>query len=125
MGGCTKNVPGPQGDPGTPGKTGNARQSHMNSFNLPSSEWTADLTVWRSLIYAPGVSKNVIEKGEVKVYIQEGATWWSLPYAVGDLFILYSLENGIINLTYTDIHGGTPERPLGANYRVVIIEPVE
>lgn len=121
---CTKNVAGPQGDPGAPGKKGNVIQSHINSFTQPASAWSFTGNWWTSVIYAPQVTNNLMSKGEVKVYMQIGDKWWDLPYAVGDVFMEVSIEPGIIHLKYSKIHDGPPEKPGPINFRLVFLEPV-
>lgn len=121
---CTKNVAGPKGDPGEPGKKGNVRQSHISSFTQDSSAWSFTGNWWTTTIYASGVTNNLMSKGEVKVYMQIGDKWWNLPYAVGDIFMEVSIEPGLVHLKYSKIHGGPPAKPGPINFRIVFLEPV-
>ncbi|MCC6372150.1 MAG: hypothetical protein IT236_14190 [Bacteroidia bacterium] len=119
---CTKQVPGPKGDPGTPGGTGNAKQFSSTVFSVAAKDWSAVGRNWQALAYVAEITDNVVAKGEVKVYILVDGYWWPLPYAVSDIFTQYSFEKGIIKLnTYKD--HGTPPAPATASFKVVIYYP--
>jgi hypothetical protein len=120
---CTKQVAGPKGDPGTPAKNGNAKQTTSVIFNQASSAWLANGDDWESYIFLSEITDNVLTKGEVRVYIESNATWWPLPYGVLDTFIQMTIEKGRVKLNCSRIHGG-PAKPASSNYRVVIMEPV-
>jgi hypothetical protein len=80
---CSKNVAGPKGDPGTPGKNGNTDQATTAVVELSSDAWsvlptnTADQ--WQATIFVEAISKEVLSNGEVQVYILKDNFWWALP----------------------------------------------
>jgi hypothetical protein len=120
---CTKQVPGPQGDPGDPGKMGNAKQS-SRVISLYAAGWDFNGGYYTNDINLPEITDAVISKGDVKVYIRVGNAWWSLPYAVGDIITQMSIEKGILHLKYYKIHGGPPPAPGALNFRIVTVVPV-
>jgi len=124
---CTKNVAGPQGDPGTPGKPGNLKQSHINPIKITSSYWSMKATTtynyWEAVIVVSEITQDVIEKGEVKLYMENNSQWSALPFSDHYIFTQYSIEKGLIRLNCSHIHGGTPTKPLDTNYRIVIFSP--
>lgn len=122
---CTKNVAGPKGDPGTPGKSGNVIQTHTKAFVQPPSAWTKLEFDWESVIYVAEMTKSVLEKGEVKVYVQIGTDWYDLPYAEGLFVTQCRFEQGMIYLKYYNTHTAIPERPTARTYRVVVFSPVQ
>ncbi len=122
---CTKQVAGPKGENGTPGKSGNLKQTHIGPFAQASSLWTFDGSVWTSEILASDITADVVSRGEVRVYMQENGIWWSLPHSVGDLFTQMSIAKGQVHLTRSKIHAGPPLKPTNTNFRVVIFAPVQ
>lgn len=120
---CKKQVPGPQGDPGTPGLKGNLTQKSTNAINVLSSTWTLSNKEWESWLVLLDLSEDVVKRGEVKVYKKVGSDWMPLPYGKGYLFTQYSFEAGIVRLKHSHIHGGVPDRPADEVYRVVIFSP--
>ena len=122
---CTKNVAGPKGDPGTPRKSGNVFQTHTKAFVQPPSAWTKLEFDWESVIYVAEITKSVLEKGEVKVYVQIGTDWYDLPYVEGLFVTRCRFETGMIYLNYYNTHTAIPQRPEARNYRVVVFSPVQ
>lgn len=122
--GCTKNVPGPQGDPGEPGKNGNAKQTQVNSVSISSNTWLSEDGGWTAWIFTQDLSNEVIKSGDVEVYMQIDNVWWALPYAVGDVFTEFRIEQGRIVLRCFKIHDGPPAQPATRNFRVSILEPL-
>ena len=122
--GCTKNVAGPKGDAGTPGKPGNLKQSAVN-LQINSSSWSLNVNTWEATVYLSGITKDVVEKGEVKLYISADSQWCGMPYGKGYIFTQYSIEREFIHLNCTHIHGGIPSRPATADYRAVIFYPAQ
>lgn len=120
---CEKQVPGPQGDPGTAGLSGNLIQKSTNAINVLGSTWTLSDKEWESWLVLTDLSEDVVKKGEVKVYKKVGSDWMPLPYGKGYLFTQYSFEAGIVRLKLSHIHGGVPDRPADEVYRVVIFSP--
>ena len=121
---CTKKeIKGPQGDPGTPGAGGNATISSSAVFLITSSLWKVDSasSSLKVSINSALLTKDVVDKGAVKVYLQMGTAWAELPYDSGDLFMQYGFQEGILSLNYINIEGGFPSAPANANYRMVIL----
>jgi hypothetical protein len=120
---CTKQVAGPKGEKGTPGKKGNLTQS-QRSVTVADSSWAFNGGWWKTTVYVPEITSTVIAKGEVKAYMKIGTEWWSLPYAVGDKFMQLTIESGMLHLDYTEIHGGPPPAPGERSFRIVTFAPV-
>jgi hypothetical protein len=118
-----KEIKGPQGDPGTPGGGGNANISSTSTFVVNSSDWKADVPTESYRVSLPfaALTKDVVDKGTVKVYVQKSGLWLELPYDTGDLFMQYGFQEGILTLYYINIEGGFPAVPTTATYRMVII----
>src|SRR5687768_13481268 len=87
---CVKKVAGPKGETGAAGKTGNATQTHISSFNLQSSQWTLNGANWEAYIYDPRINTDILSSGDVEVYLQIGSSWHSLPRATGDIVTQYA-----------------------------------
>ncbi len=124
MAACAKKeIKGPQGDPGTPGGGGNASISLSTVFQITSLQWKADTpsVSLKVSVNSTLLTKNVVERGAVKVYIQMGSSWAELPYDSGDLFMQYAFQEGSLTLNYINIEGGFPAAPATANYRMVIL----
>ena len=121
--GCTKNVAGPQGDPGTPGLKGNLVQKSVGPLTVSSASWTFDGSNWNVTIFVGEINEEVISKGQVKGYLQVGNEWRSLPYALGDLFTQMSVANTQVRLKRSKIHGGPPARPETTIFRFVVFSP--
>ncbi len=120
---CKKDVAGPKGDPGTNGGTGNLKKSER-TFTVQASSWVNTLGFYSTNVYFPEITNDVITKGEVKVYMQIGTQWWSLPYAVGDIMMHQSIELDYLHLNYSRIHGVPPSSPGQVTFRVVVFAPV-
>jgi hypothetical protein len=119
--GCKKKeIPGPQGDPGAPGIGGNSNMSSQ-SFVIAASQWTTDIdsSLWKASVNSTLITKDIVDKGSVKIFIQVNNTWWELPYTNSDLFMQFGFTEGVAHLLYSDIHGGKTDRPATANYRLV------
>ncbi len=120
---CKKDVAGPKGDAGTPGKKGNLKQSER-SFTVQASSWINNSGFWTANVYFPEITTDVLSKGEVKVYMKIGTQWWSLPYAVGDIMMHQTFEFEYLHLEYSKIHGIPPSSPGQVTFRVMILQPV-
>jgi hypothetical protein len=70
------------------------------------------------------ITKDIIEKGAVKVYTDRGGIWAELPLTVGDLFTQFGFDEGHLYLNYINIEGGMPPVPPTADYRVVILSEI-
>src|SRR4051812_9281779 len=84
--GCTKYVAGPKGEPGTAGSNGTLIQTVQGPFTIRASGWTWNNYAWVADVSAPAVTENVMNGGEVKVYMKDNGEWRSLPHAVGNVF---------------------------------------
>ncbi|MBL7931857.1 MAG: hypothetical protein JNL60_08145 [Bacteroidia bacterium] len=121
---CKKYVAGPQGDPGEPGKKGNAKQSNRNYDMIPSF-WTFNGSFYTANINVPEITDNVITNGEVTVFMKVNDQWWKLPYAVGDIYMQLSIEKGFVKLKYSKIHDGPPEAPGMLSFRIITMAVVK
>lgn len=122
---CKKNVAGPQGDAGTPGKPGNLKVSSTNTFELQASSWTyfPNYNHWKLNLFFAEINTDVLEKGEVKLYMKVNSQWQVLPYGKDYIFTQYGISNNTIEIVVSHIHGGVPERPLDGEYRLVVFFP--
>lgn len=123
--GCKKQeIQGPKGDPGTPGGGGNSNISSTTFYSVSNGAWKWD-SISHSLkitLDAPAITKDVIDKGAVKVYVQkQAATWSELPYVNGDLFTQFGFDQGHLYLYYINIEGGSAPPPPSEDYRMVIL----
>lgn len=123
--GCTKQVPGPEGDAGTPGKPGNMKKTDFNPIKISPASWVLKEQEWESVIYISGITKQVIDKGEVQAYIKQHDRWQALPYGEGFIFTQYSIVENRIRLHHAHVHGGVPDRPEETTLRLVILEPAQ
>src|SRR6476661_2150848 len=121
---CTKNVPGPKGESGTPGKTGNLKQTLIGPYTRDSTSWTFDGYTWKNDIFVDEITTDVINKGEVRVYIKVGDEWMTLPYAKGTVFTQMTIEEKHLQLNRKKIHDGPPSRPENLSIRIIILSPV-
>ena len=121
---CKKEeIPGPKGEPGTPGGGGNAGINTSGVITIASSQWqaNADSSAWVLSIPTTLITQNVVDKGAVKVYILKSAAWWELPLTQGDLFTQFGFEVGKVNLEFVDVHGELPDKPTTSEYRIVVL----
>jgi hypothetical protein len=122
---CTKQVAGPKGDPGTPGKAGNLKKELATVITLNASSWALEEQTWKASVFVSAITRDVIERGEVKLYVEKDGKWWALPYGQGYVFTQYSIEENFIRLECTDIHEGLPEQPQTARFRLVVFIPAQ
>ena len=121
---CKKEeIPGPKGEPGTPGGGGNASISKSDIFTITSTQWKAnsDSSAWVVSITSTLITQSAVDNGAVKVFSLRNSAWWELPLTQGDLFTQFGFVVGAVNLEYVDIHGGLPEKPLTSQYRIVVL----
>ena len=124
---CKKEeIPGPKGEPGTPGGGGNSNITSSSNFIVNTSQWQVDSVaeMLKVTITAPELTKDVVEKGGVKVYRQNGSGWSELPFVQGDLFTQFGFSEGVLTLSYINIEGGIASAPPSATYRMVIVKGV-
>ena len=117
-----KEIQGPKGDPGTPGKGGNTTITNSNVFVINANQWTTtiDSSLWQVSYPTDLITKEVVTKGSVKVYIQTTSGWFDLPYVDTDLFTQFGFSEGVLKLTYTNIERARSLGPPTAYYRLVV-----
>jgi hypothetical protein len=116
-----KEIPGPQGAPGVNGTGGNASTSSSDLFVINSADWKLNGSVLEYIYSSPLITAKVVNEGGLKVFMQLSNVWWELPNSTGDLLMQCGFSEGKVRLTFTDIHGGVPEAPETANYRLVTL----
>ena len=125
FGACAKKeIQGPKGDPGTPGNGGNTNISSSDVFVIGSTQWqpsSADSSLWQVTYNSALITKDVVAKGSVKLYLQIGTAWFELPYINADLYTQFGYSEGQLKLVYSDIHGEKISAPALANYRLVVL----
>lgn len=122
---CKKQeIKGPQGDPGQNGTGGNSSMNTSSVFTIDSTAWqlNTDLRYWEVISSQPLITKEIVEKGAVKVYFQVNNYWWQLPYSISDQVTQYSFKEGILRFTVMDVEGAIPHRPASTAYRLVVIQ---
>ena len=116
-----KEIPGPQGAPGTNGTGGNASTSSSDLFVINSADWKVNGSVLEYIYSSPLITAKVVNEGGLKVFMQLSNVWWELPNSTGDLLMQCGFSEGKVRLTFADIHGGVPAAPETANYRLVTL----
>ncbi|MBL7931856.1 MAG: hypothetical protein JNL60_08140 [Bacteroidia bacterium] len=122
---CKKEeIQGPKGEPGSPGGGGNSNMTASETFTVASSDWLTDSASFgrKATINFAGITKEVVEKGSLKMYMKIGTAWAELPYTQGDFVTQYGFDEGHIYLEFINIEQiGMPSPPVTTSYRVVII----
>ncbi len=122
VGGCKKKeIPGPQGPPGVNGTGGNANTANSDVFVINTSDWKVNGNVYEVIYSSSLLTSTVVNAGSVSVFTQLSGVWWELPTAHGDLLMQCGFSEGKVKITYADIHGGLPDPPPTANYRIVTV----
>jgi hypothetical protein len=117
-----KEIPGPQGEPGKNGTGGNSNTTSSAVFPITNSQWVSDGGNWTATYSSTLITKDVVDKGSLKLYVDIGGSWWELPYAEGDLLTQCGFSEGKVRLVHGDIHGGLPfSAPPTRNYRLVTV----
>jgi hypothetical protein len=116
-----KEIPGPQGPPGTNGTGGNASTSASDIFVINTADWKVNGNVYEYTYASSLLTAKVVNEGSVKVFTEVKGVWWELPNADGDLLSQCGFSEGKLRITYADIHGGLPDPPTTANYRLVTL----
>jgi hypothetical protein len=122
--GCKKQeIPGPQGEPGTPGGGGNSSITSSSVVIVENAQWKWDAVSNSQTVTvdAPLITKDVIDKGAVKVYVQKASSWSELPFVNGDLFTQFAFDEGHVHLSYLNIEGGSAPVPATQNFRIVVL----
>ncbi len=117
-----KEIPGPAGDQGLAGIDG---KSYINSISFPvqSSQWVVDSVAkhWAVTLESYLITKEVYDKGSVKVFVRIDSLWQELPFLDDDTFTQFGFEPGRVKLVVTDMHSTVPLRPATSQYRIVTI----
>lgn len=116
-----KEIPGPQGPNGVNGTGGNANTASGALFVVNSADWKINGSVLEFIHLSPLLTAKVVNEGSVKVFMEHSNAWWELPNATGDLLMQAGFSEGKLRLTFADIHGGVPESPETANFRLVTL----
>src|SRR4051812_24569583 len=89
---CTKQVPGPKGDPGLPGGNGNTDQAETTNFLLASAAWSASIKdsslSWEAVVFVPAVTKLALDEGKIRTFVSDHDLWWPLPYSEKEKIVL-------------------------------------
>jgi hypothetical protein len=124
---CTKTEAGPKGDKGDPGPTGatGSAASTVVNITVPSGSWVIDTSglksKWLYTIYTTEITKDIYDKGSVKVLMQKNAQWYELPYFEGDVVMQYGFLEKLVMLENSNIHASLPQRPVTMSFRIVIV----
>ncbi len=120
---CKKEtVPGPQGETGDAGKNASVITTTMH---VAAGAWSmdSDSIIWSTVVFSPLVTKDVIDKGVVKLSVMRGTTWWDLPLTEDrDILTQFGIEQGQLQFEVVKLHGRAP-RPADQEFRMVIIPP--
>jgi hypothetical protein len=123
LAGCEKKeVAGPQGEPGTAGR--NASVTTTTLF-VPSGSWSvsSDSLVWSAVVFSPLITREIADKGIVKLSVLRGNTWWELPLTEDrELLTQFGIEQGQIQLEVVELHGAAP-KPADQQFKMIIIPP--
>lgn len=120
---CKKEtVVGPKGETGPAGANGNANVKAEGPIVIEQSAWitNSDSLAWSAIIFSEKITQEIVDKGSVEVYFKKDNVWWSLPYTEGDATTAVGVALGKVYLVKSESHGGLPEKPLKADYRMVI-----
>jgi hypothetical protein len=122
LAGCTKHVPGSQGDQGAAGNKGNLK---LHTITKQVGSWTSKTKGWESFVSVNEISSKVINSGEIEVFMLREGKWLKLPYAMkGNLFMHVTFERDLLHIKYDVIHDETPAKPGNITLRLVFLEPV-
>lgn len=119
---CKKQVAGPKGETGMAGQNGNANQNNIDSFLLLSQDWVTNSVKkdWNANVFNSLITENIVQSGNVDIYVNVNSEWFRLPYTKDDFHLQYKLSNGLIILNYFKSHGvADPPDPM--RFRMVIV----
>lgn len=118
-----KEIQGPKGEQGDPGIGGNINLLNSEIVLVSATQWTsvASPNSWITNFKSALITKKIVESGSVSVFFEENNAWKKLPYTVSDNNLQFAFSEGVIHLTYSNFHNLLPEKPLSANYRLVIL----
>ena len=117
-----KEIPGPQGEPGVPGANGKTNIVSTDLIPILASDWKVDSVAksYSTTLTFPSITKEIVDRGSVKVFFQAEGAWSELPTLSGDTFVQFSFALGKVNIWINDMHGTMPEAPVNTSYRIVI-----
>jgi len=122
--GCTKE--GKQGEPGAAGKNGtngtngNANVVGTQTVAANSGNWNAVGGAYFIELSVNGLSQEILDKGAVLCYEQNGSIWNALPYSYGNLTRTYTFELNKVTIFYQN-QSGTTANPGNKTFRLVLI----
>ncbi|MBL7933245.1 MAG: hypothetical protein JNL60_15170 [Bacteroidia bacterium] len=103
---CKKGDTGPAGAAGTNGKDGNANVKSQTSTNLT---WTfnSSTLAYETNIAVPAITQDIVDKGAVLVYLQEGNSSSQLPTSsmydsATIVFFNFEYSVGNVKVTFTN-----------------------
>lgn len=118
-----KEIQGPKGDPGDPGAGGNASISSSTITMVSTNLWTLSSSplMWRANVQTALITKAVVEKGSVSVYVQTSSGWRELPFLDKGVVTQFTFSEGLIQLQRFEVHSTLIDQPLAENYRFVTV----
>lgn len=120
---CKKGDTGPAGDKGATGSTGNA---NVVSSSLTASAWSYVSPSWEMTFTYPAITQNILDRGAVLVYVQQGLNYYQLPYTTY-LSSTYSRTYNFVHyiggmkVSLTDSDLTQPNNPGSLTFKVVVI----
>lgn len=118
---CTKQVAGPKGEIGTPGKSGDLVTT-QTIIRKDSTEWKVNSGAWELNVFISELTNETIFNScEVKVYRKIDSSWWALPSMIDDYIMKYGIANGYVKLNGYEFHGAPGHRPPIADFKVVLL----
>lgn len=122
--GCTKE--GKQGEPGAAGKNGtngtdgNANVIGTQTVAVNSGNWNANAGSYFIELAVNGLTQEILDKGAVLCYEQNGSIWNAMPYSYGNLTRTYTFELNKVTIFYQN-QSGTTANPGNRTYRLVLV----
>ena len=120
---CKKEVvQGPAGETGAAGKNATVTTT---TFTVSSAAWgmDPDSLIWSTVVFTPLITKEIVEKGIVKMSVLRGSSWWELPLTENrDILTQFGFEQGQVQFEVVELHGRAP-RPADQKFKMDIIPP--
>lgn len=121
---------GPAGAPGTPGATGTANVIYSNWLDVTFTP-NKDSSAWTSQITAPQMVDSILNKGEIKVYLNAGKDSTTKnfivplpiydPFAVGAIINVYFQTQKITLVASDNVGTFTSKGAKYYQYRYILI----
>jgi hypothetical protein len=109
--------------PGEKGADGKDISVITSTINVPSGAWSVATNTlsWSAVIFNSQITKEIVEKGVVKLSLLRGTTWWELPLTEDrETLTQFGVETGQIQLEVVDLHGAA-EKPEDQLFKLVLI----